>query len=72
MMKTENYQFENQPRMLRMKGLAPYCGFSRAHIYQMIKDGTFPEGHSLSVGIRAWEKSEVDAWLDKRMGRAVK
>ena len=62
MMKTEN-----QPRLLRMRNLTAYLALSRAHIYQKITEGTFPPGHMISPGIRAWEKSVVDDWLDKRM-----
>ncbi len=57
------------PRLFRMKGLTTYCALSRAFIYEKIKEGTFPKGRKVSIGITAWEKSDIDAWLDKRMGR---
>jgi len=60
---------DNQPRMMRMRQLTEYCALSRAYIYQKITEGTFPEGHMLSPGIRAWERSEIDIWLDKRIGK---
>jgi len=60
---------ENQPRLLRMKQLTSYTSLSRGYIYQKINEGTFPPGYMISQGIRAWEKSEIDNWLDKRMGR---
>ena len=60
----------SQPRMMRMRQLTDYCALSRAYVYQKIHEGSFPPGHMISPGIRAWEKSEVDAWLDMRMGRA--
>ncbi len=60
-----------QPRMLRMRQLTEYCSLSRAYLYQSISEGSFPPGHMISAGIRAWQKSEVDAWLDRRMGRVV-
>ena len=62
---------ENQPRMLRMKQLISYTSLSRAYIYQKIAEGEFPPGHIISLGIRAWQKSEIDTWLDERMGRDV-
>jgi predicted DNA-binding transcriptional regulator AlpA len=58
-----------QHRMFRMKQLTIYTTFSRSYIYQKIAEGKFPPGHMMSPGIRAWEKSEIDNWLDKRMGR---
>jgi predicted DNA-binding transcriptional regulator AlpA len=60
----------NQPRMMRMRNLTAYLALSRAYIYQKINDGTFPPGHRISPGIRAWQKSEIDAWLDKRIAKA--
>jgi len=61
-----------QNRMLRMKQLIGYTSLSRAYIYQKINEGTFPPGNMISQGIRAWEKTEIDQWLDKRMGTSVK
>ena len=59
-----------QNRMMRMRTLISYCALSRAYIYQKINDGTFQPGHMISPGIRAWQKSEIDAWLDKRIAKA--
>ena len=61
-----------QNRMMRMRQVADYCALSRAYIYQKIKEGEFPRGNMISQGIRAWEKIEIDQWLDKRMGTSVK
>ena len=58
-----------QSRMMRMRQVTEYCALSRAYIYQKINEGTFPPGYMISPGIRAWEKSEIDKWLDKRIGR---
>jgi len=55
--------------MMRMRTLISYCALSRAYIYQKISEGEFPPGSMISPGIRAWEKSVVDSWLDKRMGK---
>ncbi|MBL6945590.1 MAG: AlpA family phage regulatory protein [Rhodospirillales bacterium] len=63
---------EIQPRMMRMRQLTEYCALSRAYIYQKINEGSFPRGHKLSIGITAWERSEIDAWLDRQMGSAYK
>ena len=60
---------ESQARILRMKQLTSYTSLTRSYIYQKIAEGTFPSGNMISPGIRAWKKSEVDHWLDKRMGK---
>jgi len=58
-----------QNRMMRMRQVTAYLALSRAYIYQKINEGTFPPGHMISQGIRAWDKSEIDNWLEKRMGK---
>ena len=60
----------SQNRMMRMRQLTEYLALSKAYIYQKISEGSFPEGHMLSPGIRAWQLSEVNLWLDQRMGRS--
>ena len=60
-----------QPRLMRMKQLIEYCSLSRAHIYSLISEDAFPKGCMLSAGVKAWERSVVDAWLDKRMGKVA-
>jgi len=61
----------NQNRMMRMRQMCDYTALSRAFLYQKISEGEFSKGHLISPGIRVWEKSVVDNWLDKRMGRGV-
>ena len=58
-----------QNRMMRMRQLTEYCALSRAYIYQKILEGNFPPGHMISPGIRSWEKTVVDDWLDKKIGK---
>ena len=58
---------ENQPRLLRMKQLISYTSLSRAYLYQKVVEGELHKGYQISPGVRVWEKSEIDNWLDKRM-----
>ena len=60
---------ENQPHLLRMRSLTVYLDLSRGYIYQKISEGTFPPGYIISVGVRAWKKSEIDQWVANKMGR---
>jgi predicted DNA-binding transcriptional regulator AlpA len=60
---------ENQKRMMRMKHMVEYTSMSRAYLYQKIAEGELHKGYPISQGVRAWEKSEVDKWLDERMGK---
>ena len=60
---------DTQQRMMRMKQLVEYTSMSRAYLYQKIAEGELGRGYQLSIGVRAWPKSEIDQWLDKKMGR---
>jgi len=51
-----------------MRQLTEYCALSRAYIYQKINEGTFPPGHMISPGIRAWEKKLWMIGLIKEWG----
>jgi predicted DNA-binding transcriptional regulator AlpA len=64
---------EIQRHLLRMRSLTVYLDLSRGYIYQKINEGEFPPGDIISVGVRAWKKSEIDQWVEKRirMGRSV-
>jgi len=42
---------------------------SRAYLYQKIAEGELHKGYQMSPGVRAWEKFEIDNFLDRRMGR---
>lgn len=63
---------EIQPRMMRMRQLTEYCALSRAYIYQKINEGSFPTGTLISAGVRVWEKSEVDSYLDQQLRSGTK
>jgi predicted DNA-binding transcriptional regulator AlpA len=58
-------QTENQTRMMRMKQMITYTSMSRAYLYQKVAEGELHEGYQLSPGVRAWEKSEIDNFIDR-------
>ena len=59
---------ENQARMMRMKQIISYTSMSKNYLYQKIAEGELHKGYQMSPGVRAWEKSDIDNWLDKCMG----
>ena len=64
-------QTENQTRMMRMKQMITYTSMSRAYLYQKVAEGELHEGYQLSPGVRAWEKSEIDNFIDRLKGMKV-
>ena len=63
-------KLNNEVRFMRIKQLSTYTSLSRAYLYNLIKDSDFPNSISLK-GIRMWEKSDVDSWLDKQVDKEV-
>ena len=59
---------ETQARLMRIKQLTTYISLSRGYIYEKINEGTFPPGVMISSGVRAWQKSDIDNWISKKMG----
>jgi prophage regulatory protein len=45
------------------------CGFKRAHLYKLIRDGKFPR--PLRIGIRAvgWDSVDIDQWIAEQLQR---
>ena len=63
-------KLDNEVRLMRMKQLSKYTSLSRAFLYNLITDSDFPNSISFK-GIRMWEKSDVDSWLDKHINKEV-
>jgi prophage regulatory protein len=65
---TDSNQAER--RILRRADVEARCGFKRAHLYKLIRDGRFPR--PLRIGIRAvgWDSVDIDP-MDRRTGAAA-
>ena len=59
-----------EERLLRVADVAAVVGVSRAHIYHLIKQGTFPRPIALSRNCARWVHSEVQTWVHERIGIA--
>jgi prophage regulatory protein len=59
-----------EERLLRVADVAAVVGVSRAHIYHLMKQGTFPRPIALSRNCARWVHSEVQTWLHVRIGIA--
>ena len=66
---TENTRV--MPAVLRLPDVIHMVGMSRPSVYRMVKAGTFPQQVTLSPGTVGWIRSEVEAWLEKRMSSRV-
>ncbi|BAI96632.1 MULTISPECIES: helix-turn-helix transcriptional regulator [Sphingobium] len=51
-------------RFLRINGVVEKTGRSRAAIYRMIADGTFPRQERIGVRAVGWRMSAVAKWME--------
>lgn len=51
-------------RLIRVPEVLRRVGFSRTKMYELIKEGRFP--NKVKIGLRsvAFVESEIDAWID--------
>lgn len=54
-------------RMLRLAQVATMTGLSKATVYQLQRQGDFPQRVQLTAGRVAWVEAEVQAWLAARI-----
>ena len=56
-------------RILRRADVEARCGFKRAYLYKLIRDGKFPR--PLRIGIRAvgWDSVDIDQWIAEQLQR---
>lgn len=66
-MSTESNQAER--RILRRADVEVRCGFKRAHLYKLIRDGKFPR--PMRIGIRAvgWDSVDIERWIAEQLQR---
>lgn len=43
-------------------------GFKRAHIYNLMKEGKFPQARRIGMRAVGWDSAEIDNWIAERLG----
>lgn len=57
--------------ILRLKQLEIRTGLSKATLYKLIKAGEFPAQKHLGLRSVGWLESDVTAWIESRITKAV-
>ena len=57
--------------ILRLKQLEIRTGLSKATLYKLIKTGNFPAQKQLGLRSVGWLESDVTAWIESRITKAV-
>ena len=66
-----NHLRQNVMNILRLKQLEIRTGLSKATLYKFIKAGTFPAQKQLGLRSVGWLESDVSAWVESRITKAV-
>ena len=56
-------------RMLRLRSLEERTGLGRSSIYRGMADGTFPRAARIGRRSVAWDATEIDAWIARRLAQ---
>lgn len=46
-------------------------GFKRAHIYNLMKEGKFPQAKRIGMRAVGWDSLEIERWIVERLDRQV-
>jgi prophage regulatory protein len=56
-----------QRRILRLPEVLLRTGFKRAHIYNLINQGRFPQSVQLGPRAVGWDSLAIDRWIEERI-----
>ena len=54
-------------RFLRLPEVMKRVGYKRTRLYDLMKDGRFPEPVSLGARAIAWLSSDIENWMTERI-----
>lgn len=54
--------------LLRLKQVEEKTGLKRSQIYLYMKNGSFPRSIKIGPSSVAWLESEIDEWVDIKLG----
>lgn len=57
-------------RLIRVPEVLRRVGFSRTTMYELIKEGRFPDKITISSRAVAFVESEIDAWIDNAISNS--
>ena len=57
-----------RPRFVRLLEVVQLTGVSRSTIYRWMANGEFPKQVSLGGNTVAWLESDVEDWIQRRIG----
>ena len=71
-MSDSEYLVKPNDRFLRMIEVVEITTLSRAHIYNLVARGNFPQQVKLSAKAAGWLHSEILEWMESRVAESRK
>ena len=58
-----------QRHIMRRDEVERKTGFKRAHIYNLMKEGKFPQAKRIGLRAVGWDSLEIEQWVVERLGK---
>ena len=55
--------------IMRREEVERKTGFKRAHIYNLMKEGKFPQAKRIGLRAVGWDSLEIEQWVAERLGQ---
>ena len=55
--------------IMRREEVERKTGFKRAHIYNLMKEGKFPQAKRIGLRAVGWDSLEIERWIVERLGQ---
>lgn len=67
----EATQPQVERHIMRRDEVERKTGFKRAHIYNLMKEGKFPQAKRIGLRAVGWDSLEIERWIVERLGQQV-
>lgn len=65
----DNSQPTTERHIMRRDEVERKTGFKRAHIYNLMKEGRFPQAKRIGLRAVGWDSWEIEQWVVERLGQ---
>lgn len=64
---TSQTQPSPERHIMRREEVERKTGFKRAHIYNLMKEGKFPQAKRIGLRAVGWDSREIERWIVERL-----
>jgi len=65
----EARQLQVERHIMRRDEVERKTGFKRAHIYNLMKEGKFPQAKRIGLRAVGWDSLEIERWVSERLAQ---